>query len=59
MDPPQGKSLLSWPLGEKDAMSKWLRIGGVQAEGTALSEDLEAGENMEYVGKTRWKDKFV
>lgn len=54
MAPPQGKPLSSWPLEEKEEITKWLRMGGVQAEGAAFREDLGWGENMSVWEKARW-----
>lgn len=55
MAPLQGKSLLSRPLEEKEKITKWLSVGGVQIEGTAFHKDLEAGENIESISKYKVK----
>lgn len=54
MAPPQGKSLLSRLLEEKDITS-WLGMEGVQVGRAAFREDLEAGENMECIDKSNLK----
>lgn len=54
MAPPQGKSLLSRLLEEKDITS-WLGMEGVQVGRATFREDLEAGENMECIDKSNLK----
>lgn len=51
-----GMAPLSWPLEERETIPKWLKVGGVQAEGAACHEDLEAEENMEHMSKKQGEE---
>ena len=39
----------------KEKITSWLGMGGVQVKKAAFPEDLEAGENMECIDKSKVK----